>query len=318
MTVSVVPTRRVQASLTSDDQARSLRRAQSTLRDARRVGPYAIGVEIGRGMTSIVSAARHLGLGRRVAFKELRPQGMNDPTARNLFREEARIVGSLTHANVVAVHDFVDQEGVSAIVMECASRGSVRSHMRRGGLRIAQAGGVLEGLLAGLSHVEGRGIVHLDIKPQNLLVTGEGAIKLADFGIAQWLDPQDAGTLIATARATAGTPHYVAPEQVMAGRLGTWTDLYAVGITAFELFVGRSPFADARDPVDIVMRQIHERVPRMCDVVPSVSPEISDWVDWLVSKVPGDRPQTAVEAWPPLESALIKHCGRHWRDEAAI
>lgn len=285
--------------------------------EARRVGPYAIGREIGRGTTSIVSAARHLRLGRGAAFKELHVRTGSPVLGAAMFREEARILGSLDHANVVAVHDLVDQDGVLAIVMERASGGTLRSCIQRG-LREDQAGGVLADVLAGLTHLGGRGVVHLDIKPSNLLISHDGVVKIADFGIAQALRAQDGRPAVNTVQSPAGTPHYLAPEQVLTGRVGPWTDVYAAGITAFELLVGRSPFADTTDPVEVVERQIHERVPPVCDLVPGVSHEMSEWVSWLVSKAPADRPQNAAEAWYALDRLLSDRRGLRWRDGAAL
>ncbi|WP_159085867.1 serine/threonine-protein kinase [Aeromicrobium chenweiae] len=293
------------------------RAARTGSPEPRRVGPYAIGREIGRGVTSIVSAARHLGLGRGAAFKELHVRTGSPVLGAALFREEARILGSLDHANVVAVHDLVDQDGVLAIVMERASGGTLRSCIQRG-LREDQAGAVLADILAGLAHLGGRGVVHLDIKPSNLLISHDGTVKIADFGIAQALEAQDVVSAQNTVQSPAGTPHYLAPEQVLPGWLGPWTDLYAVGITAFELLAGRSPFADITDPVEVVERQIHERVPPVCDLVPGVSHEMSEWVSWLVSKAPAHRPQNAAEAWYELDRLLSDRRGPHWRDGAAL
>jgi hypothetical protein len=117
---------------------------------------------------------------------------------------------------------------------------------------------------------------------------------------------------------TVGTPNYIAPEQAMARRLGPWTDLYSVGITAFELLVGRTPFGDTEEPMGIVLRQINEPVPRVRDVLPDVDPWISDWVGWLAAKAPADRPQSAAQAWDALEEALLRLLGPLWRRDALL
>jgi serine/threonine protein kinase len=283
-------------------------------RPTRRVGPYEIGREIGRGAASRVFVARHLWLARTVAFKELHVSPSADPAAGQRFLREARITGSIDHPNVVAAHDYVEQAGVVGLVMEHVDRGSLRRHIR-GGLGLAQAGSVLEDLLTGLTHLEHQRIVHLDIKPDNLLVTTSGAIKIADFGIARVLLPGDDNRDIPT---EAGTPQYLAPEQATGGRVGPWTDLYAVGTLAFELLVGRAPFADTRDPVDVVERQLREPVPRVCDLVPGMSEHMADWITWLVAKKPLDRPQTAAHAWGRLEELLTQTLGPSWRLEGGL
>jgi len=117
---------------------------------------------------------------------------------------------------------------------------------------------------------------------------------------------------------TVGTPNYIAPEQALARALGPWTDLYSLGLTAFELFAGRAPFADTQEPMAIVLRQINEPVPRLRDVAPHVPAWLSDWVGWLVAKNPAERPQSAVQAWEALEEMLLAQLGPRWRHGAQL
>ena len=282
---------------------------------ARRVGSYEIGAEIGRGATSRVFAAQHVGMARRVAFKELSLRADGDTSPGERFLTEARITASISHPNVVPAHDYVEHDGGAALVLEQAARGSLRHHIRQG-LGLAQAGGVLEDVLAGLAQLESQEIVHLDLKPDNLLVTAAGRIKIADFGTARScapaeLDAHDDEFVI-------GTPHYLAPEQARCGRVGPWTDLYGVGTLAFEMLVGRAPYAGTTDPVEVVHRQLHDPVPRVCDLVPGMSPDVADWIGWLVAKAPADRPRSAAEAWDALGHVLADLLGPSWRLAAGL
>jgi hypothetical protein len=186
------------------------------------------------------------------------------------------------------------------------------------GLTLAQIGGVLQGVLAGLAHAEQHGIVHRDIKPENLLVTVGGDVKIADFGIAKATNAVDAGSLVTRAGLTVGTPNYIAPEQAMAHELGPWTDLYSVGITAFELLTGRTPFGDSKEAMAIVLRQINEPVRRVIELAPQAPVWLSDWVGWLTAKDPAQRPQAAARAWDALEGPLIATLGPRWTREAAL
>jgi hypothetical protein len=281
----------------------------------RTVGRYEIVREIGRGGMATVFVAQQLDLERRVALKELRALGALDPSFAQRFLREARLAGSLSHPNIVTVHDYFEHERVPYIAMEYLARGSLRPYLGR--LTLPQIGGVLEGLLAGLTHAERHEVVHRDIKPENLLVTLEGGIKIADFGIAKATHALETSSMTAIGT-TVGTPNYIAPEQAMARRLGPWTDLYSVGIAAFELLVGRTPFGDTEEPMGIVLRQINEPVPRVSDLVPNVDPWISDWVGWLVSKAPADRPQSAAQAWDALDEALLRLLGPRWRRDAPL
>ena len=284
--------------------------------EARRVGPYEIGAEIGRGATSRVFVAQHVGMGRRVAFKELHVRADNRAAGAR-FLAEARITASISHPHVVPAHDYVEQDGGTALVLEHAPHGSLRRHIRHG-LGLGQAGGVLEDVLSGLAQLETQRIRHLDIKPDNLLVTANGRIKIADFGSAQSdgpdrVDPPDDDDVF-----VVGTPHYLAPERARCGRVGPSTDLYAVGMLTFEMLVGRAPFAGTRDPVDVVRQQLHDPVPRVCDLVPGMSLRVEDWIDWLVAKAPSDRPAAAAEAWEVLDRVLTDVLGPSWRHAAGL
>jgi hypothetical protein len=282
---------------------------------SRRVGRYEILREVGRGGMATVYVAQQLDLERRVALKELRVLG-GDPSLARRFLREARLAGALSHPNIVTVHDYFEHEHVPYIAMEYLPRGALRPFI--GTLNLPQVGGVLEGLLGGLAHAERHEVVHRDIKPENLLVTLDGGIKIADFGIAKATLAVEAGSMLTAIGSTVGTPNYIAPEQAMAQRLGPWTDLYSVGVTAFELLVGRPPFGDTREPMGIVLRQINEPLPRVSDLVPSVDPRLSDWVSWLAAKSPTDRPQTAVQARDALDEVLLYVLGPRWRRAAPL
>src|SRR5829696_904386 len=199
----------------------------------RTVGRYGIIRELGRGGMAVVHLARQVDLDRLVALKELAAFHAADADFARRFVRESRLAGSLVHPNVVTVHDYFEHEGTPYIAMEYVERGSLRPYV--GKMTLAQIGGVLEGLLAGLGAAEARGIVHRDLKPENLMVTSDGRVKIADFGIAKATQAgtETSGFLTATG-AAVGTPSYMSPEQAMAGEIGPWTDLYAVGCMAYE------------------------------------------------------------------------------------
>jgi tRNA A-37 threonylcarbamoyl transferase component Bud32 len=282
----------------------------------RTVGRYEIEREIGRGGMATVYLAQQLDLERQVALKELRGLRTLDPSFAQRFLREARLAGSFSHPNIVTVHDYFENDGVPYIAMEYLARGALRPYVGR--LTPPQIGGVLEGLLAGLAHAERHEVVHRDIKPENLLITFEGRVKIADFGIAKAKHTLESNSMLTAIGTTVGTPNYIAPEQAMAGPLGPWTDLYSTGITAFELLVGRTPFGDTQEAMGIVLRQINEPVPHVIDLVPNMDPGLSGWVGWLVSKAPADRPRTAGQAWDALEEVLLRLLGPRWRREAPL
>src|SRR5919204_474226 len=218
----------------------------------RTVGRYEILREIGRGGMAAVYLARQIDLDRQVALKELGAFHAADPAFAERFLRESRVAGSLSHPNIVTVHEYFEHEGTPFIAMEYLPRGSLRPLMNELGL--AQVAGVMEALLAGLTHAAAHGIVHRDLKPENLMITAEGRMKIADFGIAKAVNQMQTGAFLTATGTTVGTPTYMAPEQAMAKDIGPWTDLYSVGVIAYELLVGQVPFHDTTTPMAILLR----------------------------------------------------------------
>jgi Protein kinase domain len=280
---------------------------------ARTVDRYEIRGEIGRGGTATVHLACQTDLRRLVALKELSAFGAVDPGAARRFVRESQLSASLSHPSIVTVHDYFEADGIPFIAMEYLPNGSLRS--RVGALPLERFAGTLEAMLGGLAHAHAHGIVHRDLKPENVLVTADGGVKIADFGIAKAIDSVE--TRLTVTGTTIGTPSYMAPEQALARELGPWTDLYSLGIVAFELIAGRPPFGDA-EPVAILMRHVKDVPPPLARVAPSTPPAVSDWVARLLEKEPDDRPASANEAWESLEEIVLAELGPRWRRKAAL
>jgi serine/threonine protein kinase len=280
---------------------------------AKRVGPYEIAGQIGRGGMAVVYLARQPALGRQVALKELAPFGTPDETLARRFLREAQLASSLNHPNIVTVFDFIEQDGVSYIAMEYLERGSLRPFV--GGMSLPQVAGVLEGLLAGLSHAEVVKVIHRDIKPENLLVTADGGVKIADFGISKAYQQVATEEMLTPAGATVGTPAYMAPEQAMALEIGPWTDLYQTGVVAYELLAGQVPFDADGSPIAVMMQHINEPVPPL---PADIDPALAAWVLRMVAKEPADRPAGAREAFDELEEIVLAAAGPLWRRDARL
>src|SRR5436190_18073760 len=148
--------------------------------------------------------------------------------------------------------------------MEYGAHGSLRPYVGR--LALPQFAGVMEGILAGLAHAETYGIVHRDLKPENIMVTGDGRVKITDFGIGKATQKAGTAAFLTATGTTVGTPTHMAPEQAMAQDIGMWTDLYSVGVMAWEHVVGRVPFYDTEAPMMILMRHVNEPIPSAVEV----------------------------------------------------
>ncbi len=279
----------------------------------RQVGPYKIVSELGRGGMAVVYLARQPALGRDVALKELAALHAADDSLAQRFIREARVAGSLSHPSVVTVFDFVHEDGKPYIAMEYLERGSLRPFV--GALTLPQVVGVLDSLLAALAHAETKRIVHRDIKPENLLVTSDGGVKIADFGIAKAYQQVVTEEMLTPAGATVGTPAYMAPEQAMASEVGPWTDLYQTGVVAFELLAGRVPFRVEGNPLAVMMQHISDPVPAL---PAGTDPALEAWVRALLEKDPSARPATAREASEALEEIVVAAVGPLWRRSARL
>lgn len=282
----------------------------------RSVGRYDLTEVVGRGGAAIVYLAYQRDLRRRVALKELLSQHLADPNFAERFVEESRLAGAMNHPSIVTVHEFFEDDGIPYIAMEYLPQGSLRPYVGR--LSVAQIAGVLESVLAGLSHGESQGIVHRDLKPENLLVAADGRVKIADFGVARAYNEAATRAVVTATGTTIGTPAYMAPEQALGEELTPATDLYSLGIVAWEMFTGAVPFDSTGTPVAVLYRQVHEPVPPVREIDPDIDERLAAWLDRLLAKQPRERFATADAAWEALEDIVIELLGPRWRREARL
>ncbi|HET6690051.1 MAG TPA: serine/threonine-protein kinase, partial [Miltoncostaeaceae bacterium] len=284
-------------------------------RAGERIGRFEVVREIGRGGMAVVYLARQTDLDRDVALKQLGAFHATDPAAAARFLQESRITGSLGHPNIVTVHEYLQHDdGTPYIAMEYLERGSLRPMVRT--LSVAQFAGVMEGVLAALSHAAEQGIVHRDLKPENLMLTRAGTVKVADFGIAKAVNMVQTSFATATGT-TVGTPAYMSPEQAMAKNVGPSTDLYAVGVMAYEMLVGRVPY-NADTPVAVLLQHVNEPLPSPREAKPDLDPQLAAWLESMLSKTPDGRPEDAAAAWDQLEGIVIGVLGPRWRRDARL
>lgn len=277
---------------------------------------YEIGDELGRGGWGVVYAGRHRELGRAVAIKQLARQIGRDATDRQRFVAEARLVAGLQHPHIVPVYDFVERPGVCAIVMELATGGSLRNRIETDGLSIDAAVAVALATAAGLQHAHGHDLLHRDIKPDNILFSAGGTVKIVDFGIAKVMSTEAVGP---TATGTViGTPAFMAPEQITGGRLSPATDVYALAVVTYQLLAGRLPFDETGDGMAMLYRQVHAPPHPLVEARPDVGERIAEVVHRGLAKDAIERPPSAEHYARDLAVAATERFGRGWLARSGV
>jgi serine/threonine protein kinase len=253
---------------------------------------YEIVTAIGRGGMGTVYRARDLELEEDVAIKTLRPEFVADANLLLRFKDEIRLARRLTDPNIVRTHDFGEWSGVCFLTMEYVEGMTVRELLdTRGRLGVSATLAIATQLAHSLAVAHEHGVIHRDIKPQNLLLDAEGVLKVMDFGVARLAERS---TSITEAGLVVGTPAYMPPEQLMAEQVDARSDLYAAGVVLYECLTGQPPF-QASSVMSLVAKLLTEE-PRPPDVVnPEIPPAFSALVLRLLAKKPEDRVQTAAE-----------------------
>ena len=276
--------------------------------------------ELGRGGMGVVWEGRHTTLQRRAAIKVRRQDiGADEDLLRERFLREARAAATVVHPHVVTVHDAGEEQGLAYLVLEYVAGGSLADLMLEHpkGLEPTQAVRLVHEAALGLAAIHAAGLLHRDLKPANLLRDGDGRVKVADFGLARHLD--QSGDL--TAGALVGSPRYLAPELIHGGPATAATDIYALGVTLFELLTGKPAFNGSSHAV--VLHQItHGAVPEVRRLRPEVDPGLAALVRRCMARDPGQRPADAqslaqrLVAWDKIPSR--PSYGRRLRDAGVV
>ncbi|MCU1590606.1 MAG: putative protein kinase [Frankiales bacterium] len=277
---------------------------------------YEIAGELGRGGFGVVRAGRHRQLDRAVAIKELPAALANDPVVRARFVTEARVLASLDHPHIVPVYDYVEQDGLCLLVMESLSGGTVWQSFTAHGYTPETACAVVMVTCAGLHYAHGHGVLHRDVKPENLLFTEAGQLKVTDFGIAKVIGGGDA--LATSAGDILGTPAYMAPEQAEGKDLGPPADVYAAGVMLYELLSGRLPFSEEGGGIAIVFRHVTEQPVPLSQVAPQIPKPLADVVMRAIATSPGDRYPTAEAFGVAIGEAATQLYGVGWLQRADV
>jgi serine/threonine-protein kinase len=264
---------------------------------------YEVGGVLGRGGFAVVYAGRHRRLGREVAIKRLSVDLLQAAEARERFSAEARLLAALDHPHIVRVYDFVDDEDVSAFVMERMRGGTLADRLAGGRVERAWACGVVLAALHGLEHAHREGVLHRDVKPENLLFGARAEVKVADFGIAKVVGAE--GARLTATTGTLGTPAYMAPEQVTrsAGSLSPATDVWAAGAVLYEMLAGEPPFRTDGEIGDVLYQRMTDTPRPLRAVAPDVPGALASVVMRALERAPAARYPTAAAFAAALEPA---------------
>ncbi len=254
---------------------------------------YQIECEIGHGGMATVYQAVQTSLERTVALKVMAPALAGDTAFGERFQKEAKTVASLTHPNILAVHDIGAVGPYSYIAMEFVSGGDLKRRIREG-ISPDLSLQVIKQVAAALDHAHKQGFVHRDIKPENILFRDDGTAVLTDFGIAKSVDSTTQMTITGV---SIGTPRYMSPEQAQ-GKSGLdgRSDLYSLGVVLFESLTGKAPF-DAETPVGIALKHVQAAIPKLPDPLSKYQPLINR----LMAKNPANRFSTGSELIEHIE-----------------
>ena len=263
----------------------------------QRIANYDIVRELGQGGMGIVYEAIQKPLDRRVALKLLHPHMAARPEFSARFIEEARKVARLSHSAIIEIYDFGQVNNTYYLALKFVDGEPLDAVLARERLTTAQAVEVLRWLADALSHAHALGIVHRDVKPGNVFLDKNGRVVLGDFGIAKDLDPNvrpltNPGEVI-------GTPAYMSPEQAQGREVTAATDVYSLGVLAYEMLGGRVPFT-ADTAVELLMKHIYEFPPPIRDIAPGIPSTLANLVDDMLGKNPAQRPQMNKDVQPTL------------------
>jgi serine/threonine-protein kinase len=254
-------------------------------------GRYQLLKQMGSGGMATIYEAIDTRLDRRVAVKIMHAHLAQDEQFVERFIREAKAAAALSHPNIVSVQDQGwNQSGVPAvfIVMEMVVGHTLREYLtERGAIPIADGIKFLLPVLSALGAAHKLGIVHRDVKPENILVSKEGRIKIADFGLAK--GALIGSTMTAESSVILGSVSYLSPEQVSRGIADSRSDVYSAAITAFEIFTGSKPF-EGDEPIQIAFMHVNSQVPRISSLVDNVPQALDDLIYKATRVDPDERP----------------------------
>jgi len=263
------------------------------------LGHYDIVAELGRGGMGVVYKGYEPSLNRYVAIKVLAESLAHDASVKERFLREARSMAALNDPHIIQIYFIGDDFGQTYFVMEFVDGESLGSVLKREvKLKPEQTAKIIHQTALGLSTAHDKGVIHRDIKPGNLMLSGRGAVKIADFGIA--LTTQDFSKKLTSTGEFVGTPGYLSPEVCLGKPVDQRSDIFSLGIVMFECLAGRMPFTD-ESPLGLMLEVVKAEIPDVCTLNAEVDPELSRILTRMIAKDPAERYQSCHELVADLQ-----------------
>lgn len=280
--------------------------------EPQKIGKYEVRGELGRGAMGTVFKCFDPLISRWVAIKAIVKATLDPAELQqyiNRFRHEAQAVGKLVHPRIVQIYDYGENEQLAYIVMELVNGKSLQAHLLNGAsFSLPEIVQIIRPLLDGLGYVHSEGIVHRDLKPSNILINSDGRIKICDFGIAHTESSE-----LTQLGDVLGSLHYMSPEQFIGMSIDSRSDLYSVGVIAYELLTGNKPFVG--NSATVMQKVIYELPVIPSSINPRLSPQIDQVIMKALAKDSAKRYQTASEfsdAFLDAAGSIIHPGGQHF------
>ncbi|MCW8133444.1 MAG: serine/threonine protein kinase [Planctomycetota bacterium] len=311
----VLDLRTVQKVLLEQQRRRKSATGPAAVPEGRKFGDYELLSKLGEGGMGAVYKARDAHMTRMVALKVMNKSVAGNREFVERFKREAKATGSLNHPNIVSAYAAGEVDGLPFIAMEYVEGESLRARYKKlGRLVEPEALRLVKGVAAGLAHAHNSGLVHRDIKPDNILLGVNGDIKIVDMGLAKAMADDQRLTKTGIA---LGTPHYISPEQARGEKqVDHRSDIYSLGSSLYLILTGQVPF-DGKNNAEIMLKQCKEELENPQDILPELSDGVVAVISKMMAKRPSDRYDSCEQLIEDLDLVLLGKPPRHAADDDA-